>query len=490
MVDYNVNVQNNLDLNKHELQNAIIQNLSTNPTGIAGLFIYNTTDNRLAYYNGTSWLEVADMTTVSGKVTANSAITPSTSGAVKVTYDAKGLVTGYATPAVADFPFIKTTLDDTSNSEVPTSKAVGDYVANKVAGAYKVKGSATCAQINGTAPSGNITSPTVGDVYNMSDAGTITNTGKTSFSVAIGDNIVWTGNGTNDVGWDKLGATAVVSYPVTDVQAPSGTSVLSGTVAILGSAATKTAGTSAGNVPVLDSNGKLTQDTTGLASGLSATLGVGSGGTGTTSLTQNGVLYGNGTSAVGVTSGSTAGVLIASGSSAPSFGTASVGVGGTGATTFTAGALLAGNGTSAIAPVSQPTGVSATKPIYIDSTGVPKVVTGIDISLIPTGTSASTVPKLAGTITNGQVLQYSSSAGGFVGVANGTVNKYSGTITGDGTTVSFTLAHGLGAVPLVNITDSSGNVVLVHTQVSSTNIIVTFGTAPANGTTYNVYAVA
>ena len=51
--------------------------------------------------------------------------------------------------------------------------------------------------------------------------------------------------------------------------------------------------------------GTLNQDTTGTAAGLSATLIVGSGGTGATSLTQNGVLVGNGTSAIGVVDMST-----------------------------------------------------------------------------------------------------------------------------------------------------------------------------------------
>jgi hypothetical protein len=54
------------------------------------------------------------------------------------------------------------------------------------------------------------------------------------------------------------------------------------------------------------------QNTTGTAAGLSATLAVGSGGTGATSLTANNVILGNGTSAVQVVAPSTAGNVLTS----------------------------------------------------------------------------------------------------------------------------------------------------------------------------------
>lgn len=62
--------------------------------------------------------------------------------------------------------------------------------------------------------------------------------------------------------------------------------------------------------------------TGGTVSGLSAAIGVADGGTGATSLTANGVLFGNGTGAISATAVGTAGqVLLSNGSgSAPSFG--------------------------------------------------------------------------------------------------------------------------------------------------------------------------
>ena len=54
-----------IDLNKNELQNAVIQNLGTNPsTPVAGQIYYNTSDNSIYFYDGTQWVDVLNQSEV------------------------------------------------------------------------------------------------------------------------------------------------------------------------------------------------------------------------------------------------------------------------------------------------------------------------------------------------------------------------------------------------------------------------------------------
>lgn len=90
---------NGLNLQQNQLENAVIQNLASDPSsGKAGQIYYNTTDNGYRYYNGTAWVSIsADAiksivdgdgltSSTSGNAVTISLGTPSASGSGSNTY--------------------------------------------------------------------------------------------------------------------------------------------------------------------------------------------------------------------------------------------------------------------------------------------------------------------------------------------------------------------------------------------------------------------
>ena len=73
------------------------------------------------------------------------------------------------------------------------------------------------------------------------------------------------------------------------------------------------------------------------------------------------------------------------------------------------------------------------------------------------------------------------------------LSKYTGTITGDGTTTSFTITHNLGSRDvIINIYDGSTyeDVIVDTVRTSTSAITVSFATAPSSGSTYKVVVIA
>lgn len=106
-----------------------------------------------------------------------------------------------------------------------------------------------------------------------------------------------------------------------------------------------------------------------------------------------------------------------------------------------------------------------------------------------TGHIDTTVPLLKSSILDGQALVYSSSAGGFIGstMSTGTLAVESYEITGDGSTVAFTHTYSFSTKPYgLYVFDSDGKEVDMHKELTSTAAVLTFNTAPADGTVYQV----
>ena len=95
-----INSSWNIDLNNNELQQVVIDNATSDPSGIAGKIYYNTSTNKLKLYNGTAWVDFQtgsdgdttyDLTaTGSGNGTATINLVPSTGTTDSILYTGAG----------------------------------------------------------------------------------------------------------------------------------------------------------------------------------------------------------------------------------------------------------------------------------------------------------------------------------------------------------------------------------------------------------------
>lgn len=229
--------------------------------------------------------------------------------------------------------------------------------------------------------------------------------------------------------------------------------------------------------------GDLTTRSTFTASGalnLATQLTIANGGTGATTLTDNGVLFGNGTSAIGALPAMTDGGIVIGTGAEPSTGTIVattdettvsatagsitigiadpliVGKGGSGAATFTDGGLLFGNGTSAFGALPVPTDGG----IVIGTGGDPSTGT------VVATTDETTVSATAGSITIGIADPLIVGKGG-TGAATLTSN---GILFGNGTGSVQALPAMAGATGI--IVGNSSVAPTTGTLQGSANIVV------------------
>jgi len=137
-----------------------------------------------------------------------------------------------------------------------------------------------------------------------------------------------------------------------------------------------------------------------LTTGVTGTLAVGNGGTGATTLTQYGLLYGNGTSAVAATTVGTAGqpLLSVGGSAAPAFGTLNLA-----SATNVAGALGAANGGTGLASYTigdLPYASASTTISKLSDVATGSVLVSGGVGVAPAYSATPTVTSItAGTVT-------------------------------------------------------------------------------------------
>ena len=133
-----INFLNNLDLNKNQLQNAVIQVLGTAPSNpVSGQIYYDSSDNNVYYYNGTAW------TSFSGDITE---ITTSTANQLTVTN---------GTGPIVQLAIVTATVANNS-----TALATGDQIYDFVIGTpISSLATATAAVDMGSNLINNVTDP-------------------------------------------------------------------------------------------------------------------------------------------------------------------------------------------------------------------------------------------------------------------------------------------------------------------------------------------
>lgn len=490
-----------INLNKNELQNTVIQNLASDPSNPkAGQMYFNTTTNRFRVYTGTAWDE---MGTGGGTVTS-----------VAVSNDTNGGLT------VSGSPITTSGTITIGHSNVLTN-------AQTTSGIYPIKIDKNGHISEYGTALGNVSTTAAGLLPAFSS------TNQSSTAVAT-NNYVWDATQNK---YAKLPSTAFSDTTYTDgttgytlkaKQDGSG-NVITTTYAPLASPAltgtpTAPTATAGDNSTQIATTAFVTSAISGITGAMVFKGTIGTGGTAGTTLPTTGVKIGDtykvATAGTYASQAAKVGDLFIATATTPTWAyvpsgddaavtSITAGTGLTGGTITTTGTIaLATSGVTAgtyqgITVDAYGRVTSASDMGYTTNTGTVTSVGitdggGLTISGGPITTSGSITVGHTNSVTaqttqavypikidaNGHISAY--------GSAVTILKKYAGTITGDSSKTSFTITHNLGSRDvIIQVYDGTSydEVIVDVTRTNTNTATIAFASAPATGTTYKVVVI-
>lgn len=192
-----------INMNGLEIQNFLAHNLATAPTGVGGKIYFNTTDKKLYYHNGTSWVpltEGAIYTGTSPISVSGTAISHANSG---VTAASKG-DTSNQTPGFGEtFKTLSGTVNATGHLTAFADHTVTIPGTEASTSAKGLMSSSDKTKLNGIATGAEVNQNAFSNVQANNSSGTSLGTiaadSKTdTITIQAGDNVTLTADTTND----------------------------------------------------------------------------------------------------------------------------------------------------------------------------------------------------------------------------------------------------------------------------------------------------